>query len=57
MCVGVLLIVDSEEEFFPAEIKKLAKDVTDHGLSILVFAGKHKWVLPIVCYNVHVVVY
>ncbi|XP_003382470.1 PREDICTED: membrane-bound transcription factor site-1 protease-like [Amphimedon queenslandica] len=35
---SILLIVDNEEEFFPAEIKKLAKDVLDHGLSILVFA-------------------
>ena len=40
VCVGILLIVDNEEEFFPAEIKKLARDVLDHGLSILVFAGK-----------------
>ena len=37
---GTLLIVDNEEEFFPAEITKLAKDVAEHGLSILVFAGK-----------------
>ena len=37
---GTLLIVDNEEEFFPAEINKLAKDVAEHGLSILVFAGK-----------------
>ncbi|XP_063990633.1 membrane-bound transcription factor site-1 protease [Diachasmimorpha longicaudata] len=35
---GTLLIVDSEEEFFPEEINKLKKDVEEEGLSIVVFA-------------------
>ncbi|KAF5405447.1 Membrane-bound transcription factor site-1 protease [Paragonimus heterotremus] len=35
---GTLLLVDSEEEFFPAEIEKLFFDVTALGLSLLVFA-------------------
>lgn len=37
--LGTLLIVDSEEEFFPEEINKLAKDVSVHGLSVIVMAG------------------
>uniref|UniRef100_A0A0X3PPT7 Uncharacterized protein n=1 Tax=Schistocephalus solidus TaxID=70667 RepID=A0A0X3PPT7_SCHSO len=36
---GTLMIVDPEEEFFPAEITKLRRAVLQHGLSILVFAG------------------
>lgn len=34
---GALLLVDSEEEYFPEEISKLKKDI-DEGLSVLVFA-------------------
>ena len=35
---GVLLLIDSEEEYFPDEIAKLHKDVKQHGLSVVVFA-------------------
>ncbi|XP_032675989.1 membrane-bound transcription factor site-1 protease [Odontomachus brunneus] len=35
---GTLLIVDTEEEFFPAEVAKLKRDVEDDGLSVIVFA-------------------
>ncbi|KAK0161115.1 hypothetical protein PV327_009627 [Microctonus hyperodae] len=35
---GTLLIVDSEEEFFPEEIDKLKRDVENEGLSIVIFA-------------------
>ena len=35
---GALLIVDSEEEFFPEEIEKLRQDVNERGLSLIVFA-------------------
>uniref|UniRef100_A0A0K8VMR6 Membrane-bound transcription factor site-1 protease n=1 Tax=Bactrocera latifrons TaxID=174628 RepID=A0A0K8VMR6_BACLA len=35
---GTLLIVDSEEEFFDAEIKKIENDVYNEGLSVVVFA-------------------
>ncbi|CAK8693279.1 unnamed protein product [Clavelina lepadiformis] len=35
---GSLFIVDPEEEFYPEEIKKLKKDVTEHGLNLIVFA-------------------
>eukprot|EP01114_Cavostelium_apophysatum_P015127 TRINITY_DN4060_c1_g1_i2.p1 TRINITY_DN4060_c1_g1~~TRINITY_DN4060_c1_g1_i2.p1 ORF type:complete len:1010 (+),score=235.23 TRINITY_DN4060_c1_g1_i2:192-3221(+) len=35
---GTLLIVDTEEEFFPAEVKKLTEDVQQRGLSVLVLA-------------------
>ncbi|XP_033228138.1 membrane-bound transcription factor site-1 protease isoform X2 [Belonocnema kinseyi] len=35
---GTLLIVDSEEEFFPQEVAKLKKDVEEEGLSVVVFA-------------------
>ncbi|CAK9813875.1 Membrane-bound transcription factor site-1 protease [Anthophora quadrimaculata] len=35
---GTLLIVDSEEEFFPEEVAKLKKDVEEEGLSVVVFA-------------------
>ncbi|XP_023211189.1 membrane-bound transcription factor site-1 protease-like [Centruroides sculpturatus] len=34
---GVLLIVDSEEEYFPEEVAKLKRDI-DSGLSLIVFA-------------------
>ncbi|XP_071040953.1 membrane-bound transcription factor site-1 protease isoform X2 [Parasteatoda tepidariorum] len=34
---GALLLVDSEEEFFPEEVSKLIKDI-DGGLSLVVFA-------------------
>ncbi|XP_031346784.1 membrane-bound transcription factor site-1 protease isoform X2 [Photinus pyralis] len=34
---GTLLIVDSEEEFFPEEVAKLKRDV-DAGLSVIIFA-------------------
>ncbi|XP_035678270.1 membrane-bound transcription factor site-1 protease-like isoform X1 [Branchiostoma floridae] len=34
---GTLLIVDSEEEFFPEEISKLKRDI-DNGLSVIVIA-------------------
>ena len=34
---GTLLIVDPEEEFFPEEIVKLRKDISE-GLSIVLFA-------------------
>ena len=40
LCIGALLIVDSEEEFFPKKIEKLANDIKNHDLSIFVFAGK-----------------
>ncbi|GFV43245.1 hypothetical protein TNCV_2049261 [Trichonephila clavipes] len=35
--LGALLLVDSEEEFFPEEVSKLIKDI-DSGLSLIVFA-------------------
>ncbi|EFN75041.1 Membrane-bound transcription factor site-1 protease [Camponotus floridanus] len=35
---GTLLIVDTEEEFFPEEVAKLKQDVEDDGLSVIVFA-------------------
>ena len=35
---GALLIVDSEEEFFPEEVEKLRHDVNERGLSLIVFA-------------------
>ncbi|XP_046428490.1 membrane-bound transcription factor site-1 protease isoform X2 [Neodiprion fabricii] len=35
---GTLLIVDSEEEFFPEEVAKLKLDVEEEGLSVVVFA-------------------
>ena len=34
---GTLIVVDSEEEFFPEEILKLKRDV-DQGLSLVVIA-------------------
>jgi membrane-bound transcription factor site-1 protease len=34
---GVLMIVDSEEEFFPEEIDKLKRDVSEKALSVVVF--------------------
>ena len=36
--IGALLLVDSEEEFFPAEVEKLQADVVERGLSLVVFA-------------------
>ena len=35
---GALLIVDSEEEFFPEEVAKLRLDVENRGLALVVFA-------------------
>lgn len=35
---GTLLIVDTEEEFFPEEVAKLKRDVEEDGLSVIVFA-------------------
>uniref|UniRef100_A0A182M3P4 Membrane-bound transcription factor site-1 protease n=1 Tax=Anopheles culicifacies TaxID=139723 RepID=A0A182M3P4_9DIPT len=35
---GTLLVVDPEEEFFPAEIAKLREDVLDRQLNVIVFA-------------------
>ena len=35
---GALLLVDSEEEFFPEEVEKLHHDVAKQGLSLIVFA-------------------
>ncbi|KAG5320863.1 MBTP1 protease, partial [Acromyrmex heyeri] len=35
---GTLLIVDTEEEFFPEEVTKLKRDVEENGLSVIVFA-------------------
>jgi len=34
---GTVLLVDSEEEYFPEEVAKLKRDV-DNGLSLIVFA-------------------
>ena len=34
---GTLLLVDSEEEYFPEEITKLRRDI-DNGLSLIVFS-------------------
>lgn len=35
---GTLLLVDTEDEFFPEERQKLVKDVNEKGLSLIVFA-------------------
>lgn len=35
---GTILIVDTEEEFFPEEVAKLKRDVEEEGLSVVVFA-------------------
>lgn len=35
---GTLLIVDTEEEFFPEEVTKLKRDVEEDGLSVIIFA-------------------
>eukprot|EP00889_Picochlorum_renovo_P007706 jgi/Picre1/34736/NNA_002202.t1 len=35
---GVLMIVDSEEEFYQEEIHKVSKDVAEHGLGLLIAA-------------------
>ena len=47
---GVLLIADSEEEFFPEEITKLSRDVSMHGLSVIVMAGTAVSVAYTHCY-------
>lgn len=36
-CPGTLLMVDSEEEYFPEEITKLKRDI-DNGLSLIIFS-------------------
>ena len=38
VCLGTLLIVDAEEEYFPEEISKLREDVDKLGLSLIVVA-------------------
>ncbi len=35
--IGTLLMVDSEEEYFPEEIIKLRRDI-DNGLSLIIFS-------------------
>lgn len=35
---GTLLLVDTEDEFFPEERQKVVKDVNEKGLSLIVFA-------------------
>nr|XP_050867945.1 membrane-bound transcription factor site-1 protease isoform X2 [Vespula vulgaris] len=35
---GTLLVVDTEEEFFPEEVAKLKQDVEEDGLSVIIFA-------------------
>ena len=35
--LGTLLLVDSEEEYFPDEIVKLKRDIFHHKLSVIVF--------------------
>ena len=35
---GAVLIVDSEDEFFPAEVEKMERDVRELGLGLVVFA-------------------
>lgn len=35
---GALLLVDSEEEYFPEEVVKLQDDVRSKGLGLIVFA-------------------
>ncbi|KAA0195023.1 Membrane-bound transcription factor site-1 protease, partial [Fasciolopsis buskii] len=35
---GALLVIDPEEEFFPEEVEKVVADVTQKGLSLIVFA-------------------
>lgn len=37
VCAGTLLMVDSEEEYFPEEITKLRRDI-DNGLSLIIFS-------------------
>lgn len=32
------MLADSEEEFYPEEIKKLQTDIEEHGLGLVVFA-------------------
>jgi membrane-bound transcription factor site-1 protease len=38
ICLGTLLIVDPEEEFFSEEISKLNNDIVNKSLSLIVFA-------------------
>lgn len=38
LVLGTFLIIDPEEEFFPYEVEKLFIDVTEKGLSLIVFA-------------------
>ena len=38
LAAGTLLLVDSEEDFFPEEISKLKLDIEERGLSLVVFA-------------------
>ena len=35
---GAIIMVDSEDEFYPEEISKLEKDVKDHGLGLIIFS-------------------
>lgn len=35
---AALLLVDSEEEYYPEEVTKLAKDIKEEGLNMLVFS-------------------
>lgn len=37
VCLGTLLMVDSEEEYFPEEITKLRRDI-ENGLSLIIFS-------------------
>jgi hypothetical protein len=37
-CLGTLLIIDPEEEFFVEEISKLNNDIANKSLSLIVFA-------------------
>ena len=62
---SVLLVVDSEEEFFDEEVSKIAADVRDRGLTLIVFAdwynaeamrrvefhddSTRRWMRPVCC--------
>lgn len=37
LLAGTLLMVDSEEEYFPEEVTKLRRDI-DNGLSLIIYA-------------------
>jgi len=41
---GTLLLVDTEDEFFPEEKEKLIRDVNEKGLSLIVFADWWAWI-------------